>query len=56
MDEKQEQEWIEAQKIVVSVDLVSAAKQQLQFLAAVDKNRYLYEGPLLSKVIYRYAI
>lgn len=56
MDEKQELAWLEAQKIVISVDLVAAAKQQLQFLAAVDKNRCLYEGPLLSKAIYRYAI
>ncbi|KAJ8638191.1 hypothetical protein MRB53_012458 [Persea americana] len=54
MDEKQELAWLEAQKIVISVDLVAAAKQQLQFLAAVDKNRCLYEGPLLSKAIYRY--
>ncbi|RWR77881.1 glycine-rich domain-containing protein 1 [Cinnamomum micranthum f. kanehirae] len=54
MDEKQELAWLEAQKIVISVDLVAAAKKQLQFLAAVDKNRCLYEGPLLSKAIYRY--
>lgn len=54
MDKSQELEWLEAQKIVVSVDLVAAAKQQLQFLEAVDRNRCLYDGPLLNKAIYRY--
>lgn len=53
MDKDQELEWVEAQKIEISVDLVAAAKQQLQFLAAVDKNRWLYEGPTLRKAIYR---
>ncbi|KAJ4822729.1 Glycine-rich domain-containing protein 1 [Turnera subulata] len=52
---QQEIEWLEAQKIVISVDLLAAAKQQLKFLAAVDKNRCLYEGPALEKAIYRYA-
>ncbi|KAK4585024.1 hypothetical protein RGQ29_022620 [Quercus rubra] len=54
MEVKQEFEWNEAQKIVISVDLVAAAKLQLQFLAAVDRNRYLYEGPALEWAIYRY--
>ncbi|CAN1184389.1 40S ribosomal protein S4 [Linum perenne] len=54
MEVKQEAEWLKAQKISVSVDLVSAAKQQLVFLAAVDKNRWLYEEPALGKAIYRY--
>ena len=53
MEVKQEFEWNEAQKIVISVDLVAAAKLQLQFLAAVDRNRYLYEGPTLEWAIYR---
>lgn len=53
MEVKQEFEWNEAQKIVISVDLVAAAKLQLQFLAAVDRNRYLYEGPALEWAIYR---
>lgn len=53
MEMEQELEWIEAQKIVISEDLVAAAKQQLQFLAAVDRNRWLYEGPALQRAIYR---
>lgn len=53
---EQELEWIEAQKIGVSVDLVAAAKTQLQFLAAVDRNRYLYEGPALHRAIYRFTM
>ena len=53
MEVEQEFEWNEAQKILTSVDLVVAAKQQLQFLAAVDRNRYLYDGPDLNRAIYR---
>ncbi|KAF8092150.1 hypothetical protein N665_0423s0035 [Sinapis alba] len=56
MDQEMDQklEWLEAQKIEISVDLFAAAKQQLQFLAAVDRNRWLYEGPALERAIYRY--
>lgn len=54
MEMEQKLEWAEAQKIVTSVDLVAAAKQQLKFLAAVDRNRWLYEGPYLERAIYRY--
>lgn len=54
METKQQVEWAEAQKIVICKDLVAAAKQQLQFLAVVDRNRHLYEGPALYKAIYRY--
>ncbi|THG09096.1 hypothetical protein TEA_020396 [Camellia sinensis var. sinensis] len=54
MEKHQELEWVEAQKIVVSQDLVAAAKQQLQFLAAVDRNRCLYDGPALDSSIHRY--
>ncbi|EXC03907.1 hypothetical protein L484_016112 [Morus notabilis] len=54
MEMQQKLEWIEAQKIGVSVDLVAAAKRQLKFLAAVDRNRNLYEGPVLDRAIYRY--
>ncbi|ESR39448.1 hypothetical protein CICLE_v10024875mg [Citrus x clementina] len=55
MAKEQEFEWAEAQEIEISVDdLVAAAKQQLQFLAAVDRNRWLYEGPTLQRAIYRY--
>ncbi|CAJ2647285.1 unnamed protein product [Trifolium pratense] len=54
MGSQQELEWNEAQKIVISVDLVDVAKKQLQFLAAVDRNRHLYDGPALDRAIYRY--
>ncbi|TXG60033.1 hypothetical protein EZV62_014606 [Acer yangbiense] len=54
MEKQHELEWREAQKIEISVELVAAAKQQLQFLAAVDRNRWLYQGPALQKAIYRY--
>lgn len=53
MDAQQELEWMEAQKIGISVDLVAVAKKQLQFLAAVDRNRHLYDGPALARAIYR---
>uniref|UniRef100_A0A5B7BIP7 Glycine-rich domain-containing protein 1 n=1 Tax=Davidia involucrata TaxID=16924 RepID=A0A5B7BIP7_DAVIN len=56
MEMKQELEWAAAQKIVTSEDLVAVAKQQLQFLAAVDRNRWLYDGPALQRAIYRYNI
>ncbi|XP_042497154.1 glycine-rich domain-containing protein 2 [Macadamia integrifolia] len=54
MDKEQELEWLEAQKIVISKDLVAAAKQQLQFLETIDRNRCLYEGSVLHRAIYRY--
>ncbi|XP_057975299.1 glycine-rich domain-containing protein 2-like [Malania oleifera] len=54
MEKEQELEWAEAQKMVISKDLVSAAKQQLQFLATVDRNHYLSYGPALDRAIYRY--
>ncbi|KAJ9177456.1 hypothetical protein P3X46_012674 [Hevea brasiliensis] len=54
MEMEQELEWLEAQKMATSLDLLAAAKRQLQFLAAVDKNRWLYEGPTLECAIYRY--
>ncbi|XP_063937933.1 glycine-rich domain-containing protein 1-like isoform X3 [Daucus carota subsp. sativus] len=50
----EEIEWSKAQQIVISEDLVATAKQQLQFLAAVDRNRWLYKGPALQRSIYRY--
>ncbi|CAN8283927.1 unnamed protein product [Cochlearia groenlandica] len=49
-----EVEWLESQRIDTSVDLISAAKQQIRFLGAVDRNRWLYEGHALDKAIYRY--
>nr|GEU57922.1 hypothetical protein [Tanacetum cinerariifolium] len=54
MDMEQESEWDAAQNIMISEDLVTAAKRQLQFLAAVDRNRWLYEGRTLQWAIYRY--
>lgn len=54
MEREQELEWLEAQKIVFSEDLVAAAEKQLQFLAAVDRRRFLYDGPLLERAIHRY--
>ncbi|KAK9678359.1 hypothetical protein RND81_11G206500 [Saponaria officinalis] len=54
MDKEQQKEWAEAQKIAVSFDLVEAAKKHLLFLAAVDRNRHLYEDHVLQRAIYRY--
>ncbi|KAG6577614.1 Glycine-rich domain-containing protein 1, partial [Cucurbita argyrosperma subsp. sororia] len=54
MEKNQELEWAEAQRIEIGVDLVATAKRQLQFLSAVDRNRFLYEGPSLERAIYRY--
>ncbi|KAF2324173.1 hypothetical protein GH714_009210 [Hevea brasiliensis] len=54
MEKEQELEWVEAQKIAISEDLVAAAKQQLQFLAEVDRHRQLYEDTALDRAIYRY--
>lgn len=53
MEAEQELEWVDAQKIGISEDLVAVAKRQLKFLAAVDRNRCLYEGPVLDRAIYR---
>ncbi|KAK9163477.1 hypothetical protein Syun_004379 [Stephania yunnanensis] len=54
MEKEQELEWVEAQKIVASFDLVGAAKRQIEFLAAVDRHRCLYDGPVLDRAIFRY--
>lgn len=56
MDKKQESEWMEAQKIGISGDLIAAAERHLEFLAAVDRRRFLYDGPLLERAIYRYTL
>lgn len=53
---KQQIEWQKAQKIVITEDLVAAAKQHLRFLAEVDRNQYLYGGPILDRAIYRCQI
>ncbi|OWM89413.1 glycine-rich domain-containing protein 1-like [Punica granatum] len=52
--EAHEIEWSRAQEIVLSVDLVKAAKQQLRFLAVVDSIHCLHDGPALHHAIYRY--
>ncbi|KAF3682726.1 putative transcription factor bHLH93-like [Capsicum annuum] len=54
MEMKQQLEWNEAQKAVINVDLVAAAKEQLNFLSTIDRNRWLYEGRGLDKAIHRY--
>ncbi|KFK34860.1 hypothetical protein AALP_AA5G202400 [Arabis alpina] len=53
-EKEQELEWLEAQKIETSVDLFASAKKHLQFLETVDRNRELYDGPVLDRAIYRY--
>ena len=37
------------------VDLIEAAKAQVEFLQLVDKQANLYEGPLVKQAIYRYT-
>ncbi|EEC68555.1 hypothetical protein OsI_36873 [Oryza sativa Indica Group] len=54
MDGEQEARWLAAQGVAVGADLVAAALRQLEFLAAVDRRRWLYEGPLLERAIHRY--
>lgn len=54
MEGAQKPGWSKAQEITFSVDLFSAAKQQLRFLAAVDNTGFLYDGPALERAIYRY--
>ncbi|XP_044974400.1 glycine-rich domain-containing protein 1-like isoform X4 [Hordeum vulgare subsp. vulgare] len=54
MDAEQESRWAAAQGIGIGEDLVPAALRQLEFLAAVDRRRWLYDGPLLHRAIRRY--
>ncbi|CAL4982992.1 unnamed protein product [Urochloa decumbens] len=55
MDGEQAARWAAAQEgVPVGADLVAAALRQLEFLAAVDRRRWLYEGPLLDRAIRRY--
>lgn len=55
MDREQAARWAAAQEgVPVGADLVAAALRQLGFLAAVDRRRWLYEGPLLDRAIRRY--
>uniref|UniRef100_A0A0D3CP51 Glycine-rich domain-containing protein-like n=1 Tax=Brassica oleracea var. oleracea TaxID=109376 RepID=A0A0D3CP51_BRAOL len=46
-------EWLEAQKIEISIDLIAESKKHLQFLGVVDCNQLLYDGPALKRAIYR---
>jgi hypothetical protein len=55
MDGEQEARWLAAQGVAVGADMVAAALRQLEFLAAVDRRRWLYEGPLLERAIHRYG-
>uniref|UniRef100_R7W9P0 Glycine-rich domain-containing protein 1 n=1 Tax=Aegilops tauschii TaxID=37682 RepID=R7W9P0_AEGTA len=53
MDAEQESRWAAAQGIRIGEDLVPAALRHLEFLAAVDRRRWLYDGPLLHRAIRR---
>eukprot|EP00897_Mesotaenium_endlicherianum_P003826 jgi/Mesen1/3471/ME000195S02622 len=52
--EKHEMEREKAAAIVISLDLVTAAKRQLQLLQAVDRFPCLYQGPAVAQAIRRY--
>ncbi|KAL6571875.1 hypothetical protein OROHE_002744 [Orobanche hederae] len=63
MEIEQELEWKAAQSTKISVDLVTdqcrscyCSKTKLKFLAAIDRSRWLYEGPGLDRAIYRYNV
>ncbi|CAN6930221.1 unnamed protein product [Brassica oleracea] len=47
-------EWLETQKIEISIDLIAESKKHLQFLRVVNRNRWLYDGPALKRAIYTY--
>lgn len=53
MAKLQDHEWVEAQKIVISTNLIAAAKKHLRFLDVVDNKGNLYDGPVLEKAIFR---
>lgn len=53
MNKRQEEEWNEAQKILIGEDLVAVAQRQLEFLAAVDRRPWLYNSPGVERAIYR---
>jgi hypothetical protein len=56
MDEEQVlvRNWKAAQALPISIDLVAAAKQELDLLAQVDRHPCLYGGPVLLRAIERY--
>ncbi|XP_024523119.1 glycine-rich domain-containing protein 1-like [Selaginella moellendorffii] len=47
-------EWRKAQEITLSLDVVAAAKSQLEFLSLVHANFKLFERPVLERAIERY--
>jgi hypothetical protein len=46
--------WKAAQALPISIDLIAAAKQELDLLAQVDRHPCLYGGPVLLRAIERY--
>ncbi|KAJ0547139.1 putative Glycine-rich domain-containing protein [Helianthus annuus] len=54
MENYEDLEWVEAQKIVISTDLVTATKRLLKFLKAVHDNGKLYNGCVLERAVFRY--
>lgn len=54
MDSFQEAEWRKAQAMHITCDLVATAKAQLVFLASVDRNPCLYQGPAAEQALQRY--
>ncbi|XP_024524999.1 glycine-rich domain-containing protein 1-like, partial [Selaginella moellendorffii] len=54
LSENQLNEWRKAQEIAVSLDVVAAAKSQLEFLSLVHANFRLFESPVLERAIERY--
>nr|GEU77373.1 reverse transcriptase domain-containing protein [Tanacetum cinerariifolium] len=54
MEKLEDLEWIKAQNIVISTDLITATKKHLKFLEAVDDNGNLYDGCVLERAIFRY--
>ncbi|KAI3825357.1 hypothetical protein L1987_06840 [Smallanthus sonchifolius] len=54
MEKREDLEWIEAQKIVITTNLVTATKKHLQFLKVIHENGKLYDGRMLERAIYRY--
>ncbi|PWA53562.1 glycine-rich domain-containing protein-like protein [Artemisia annua] len=54
MEKQEDIEWVKAQNIVISTDLITATKKHLKFLQAVDDNGKLYDGRALERAIFRY--
>ncbi|GJX47344.1 glycine-rich domain-containing protein 1-like protein [Tanacetum coccineum] len=54
MEKLEDLEWVKAQNIVISTDLITATKKHLKFLEAVDDNGKLYDGRVLERAIFRY--